>query len=903
MTDVIARYKRMRGYNVLFPMGFHFTGTPIISMADALARGDKELEDIFVNLYDVPKEIIPKLTDPLFMARYFSGEAKQAMIEAGFSIDWRREFTTIDPEFNKFIVWQFEKLREKGFITRGTHPVGWCPRDQMPVGMHDTKGDVEPEIGEFTLLFFKLDDGAVLPAATLRPETVYGAVNVWVNPDAEYVEIEVDGKERWIVSAKAAWKLSFQNRRIKEIRKLKGEELIGKRAVNPATKKLVPVLPASFVDPDTGTGVVMSVPAHAPFDYAALRDIVKNEELLRKLGVDPKELEPVPVLEVEGYGRIPAAEIVEKMGIKSQEEKEKLEEATKKIYSDEYHKGVMIVEPVKGLKVPEAREKTVELLSKEGLADKMYEIMNKPVYCRCGAEVVVKILDNQWFLNYGDPRWKELARKLLSSMDIVPDEVRKEFEFTIEWLRERACARTRGLGTKLPWEEGWIIESLSDSTIYMAFYTVIHKIRRYGIKPDQLTLEFWDYVLLGKGSPEEVSKKTGIPVEQLKDLRAEFDYWYPLDNRHSGRDLVPNHLTFFIFNHAAIFPEEKWPKRMVVNGFVLYMGKKMSKSLRNIVPLRRALREYGADTVRAALIAAAELLQDADFTPQLAEGVAERLRRFYETILEYTKGAGEDRELNLYDKWMLSRIQRHVEAATKAMEEYKLREAIQHALFLMDQDYRRYLQYVKDKPARKVLEELADTWTRLLAPFTPHIAEEAWSALGREGFVSLAKWPEPKPELLDIEAELAVEYLERLINDTMEILRVTGKKPEKAVFYVASREDYENLALAVKAISEGKAMRDFIREIVARSKDKARAAKEARKLYELAVELPENVREAIASGVMLDEKKVIEEALDIIKERIGASEIEVYLKTDESAPGPKAKREAALPFKPAIFIE
>ena len=72
-----------------------------------------------------------------------------------------------------------------------------------------------------------------------------------------------------------------------------------------------------------------------------------------------------------------------------------------------------------------------------------------------------------------------------------------------------------------------------------------------------------------------------------KQIREEFKYYYPLDSRHSGRDLVPNHLSFFIFNHSIIFPKSQWPRQIVVNGSVLMDGKKMSKSMGNIIPLRR----------------------------------------------------------------------------------------------------------------------------------------------------------------------------------------------------------------------------------------------------------------------------------------------------------------------------
>jgi leucyl-tRNA synthetase len=199
LADVHARYMRMQGYNVLLPMAFHYTGTPVLAMSKRLAEKDKDLINDFINVYKVAKEKLEEFFEPFNMALYFHREIKTGMKEIGYSIDWRREFTTIDPHYNRFIEWQFEKLRQAGFITRGSHPVGWCPKDGNPVGQHDTKGDVEPEIGEFTLIKFKYNEW-ILPAATLRPETIFGVTNMWLNPEVDYVKAKVDD-EKWIVSA------------------------------------------------------------------------------------------------------------------------------------------------------------------------------------------------------------------------------------------------------------------------------------------------------------------------------------------------------------------------------------------------------------------------------------------------------------------------------------------------------------------------------------------------------------------------------------------------------------------------------------------------------------------------------------------------------------------------------
>ena len=925
ITDVMARYKRMRGFNVLFPMAFHYTGTPVLTMAESVSKGDESLLRLFKEDYGVPEDIIGKLSDPLFMARYFHSISKLTMKEAGYSIDWRREFTTIDPDFSSFIVWQFTKLREKGFLVQGTHPVGWCPVHNMPVGMHDTKGDVEPEIGEFVIIKFQDDKGkAFFPAATLRPETVFGVTNIWVNPEATYVVADVDGED-WIISKKAAFKLGFQLHRVKVKKKLRGRELLGKRVVNPVTGRRVPVLPASFVDPDTATGIVMSVPAHAPFDYVALQEV--KDEVLQELSVSRSELEPIPLIKVPSYSEIPARDAVERRGVKSQAQRELLDEATKEVYSAEFTKGVMrddlhqLISPelrqdsegalyegfirafLEGRPVNEARDNITRLLKSTPFGSSMYEILNKPVYCRCGTEIVVKVLDNQWFLDYGKPEWKELARKALRKMRIVPESYRNQFNHTIEWVDKRACARTRGLGTQLPWAPGWIIESLSDSTIYMAFYTVNYKLRSAGIEPSRLTPAFWDYVMLGLGDPAELEKATGIPASLVESLREEFEYWYPLDSRNSGKDLIPNHLTFFIYNHAGIFPEEKWPRQITVNGFVLIRGLKMSKSLRNVIPMRVVLHVYGADVARAAVAMTSEIGQDANFTEELMNSVTDQLRKIYMTVnnlASYIRDAPDKidpAQLDIMDRWMLSRLSFHIVKTTESMDNVKLRDAYNTIFYILPNDLQFYMRNTESRKAdasrKHVVKKVIDSWIRMLQPAVPHIAEELWEIIGGEGYVSLASWPEAGPR--DLEAEVYVEYAQKLIEDIKNIVRVSRGRPSKTVIVTADPGELNDLRTAVHVIDEGKPAKELVKILTSVSKDKKKTARRALRLYEIARELPPLLRDYIMEKD-IDEEKIIDAVKPLIENVLGVEVVVSKIHPENVRP------KEAYPLKPAIYI-
>ena len=918
LADVHARYMRMRGYNVLFPMAFHYTGTPVIAMSKRLIAGDESLIDLFIRLYKVPKERLKEFADPINIARYFHKEIKMGMKKMGYSIDWRREFTTIDPHYHKFIEWQFNRLRKTGFISQGSHPVGWCPSCGNPVGQHDTEGDVEPEIEEFTLIKFKCNE-SVLPAATLRPETVFGVTNMWLNPKARYVKAKVDG-EPWIISEVSVEKLRYLNRKVEVIESFLGSELVGKTAKNPATGSEIPIFPADFVDPKNATGVVMSVPGHAPYDYIALESLKRDASPLEKYGLSAEEVnavKPISIISVPNYSEYPAADAVKQRGIEDQLDP-RLEDATKEVYRHEFHNGIMKENTgaYAGLSVAEAKERVKEDMIREGRADVMYELINKPVICRCGTECIVKIFEDQWFIDYGRPEWKALAHKCLDMMQILPEELRSEFKHVIDWLHEKACARKAGLGTRLPWAPDWIIEALSDSVIYMAYYTIIRLIKEYGIRADQLTDAVFDYLFLGIGAPDKLTEETGLPPDALKQIRHEFTYFYPLDSRHSGRDLVPNHLTFMIFNHVAIFPEEFWPRQIVVNGSVLMEGQKMSKSLGNIIPIQEAIETFGADPLRMAVLAAAELLQDADFSPSLARSSRDRLERFYRFAIEAIemKEHVSDVPLTTIDRWMISRVQRHIAAVTAAMDRLMVRKAIHNALYLLDQDLQWYLRRVgdsKDCPERigavaKVFNEVLDAQVRMLAPVVPHICEEIWERMGKEGFVSLAPWPIYDEAKVDVRAEENEALVKGVLEDTSNIIKATKIAPKKICYYVAPAWKWTvYLKLLEKAVSTRITVGEVIKELMA-DPDLKGIAKQVVKfvgkvINEINQMSNQRKRKEIELGI-LNEHQALTEAKEFF-EREFKAEVHVYYEDDPNLYDPKRRAELARPYRPAIYIE
>ncbi len=893
--DVIARYKRMLGYNVLFPMGFHATGTPIVGLAEQIQKKDPETMRVYNQLHGIPLEVLYKIKSPEQIVEYFSREAEAAMKSIGFSLDWRRKFTTTDPHYQKFITWQFNLLRSKNRVVKGAHPVRWCPNDENPVEDHDILKGEDATIIDYTLIKFKLDSDT-LPCATLRPETVFGVTNLWVNPKNFHVRIKANG-ETWIVSREAYEKLKFTDKKVEFLEEVDGEELIGKKVKNPVTGSLVLILPASFVSPENGSGIVMSVPAHAPYDYLALRDLRGRD--LKKYGIneDVSTIPLISLIKVPEYGKFPAVAAVSELKVKDQNDP-KAEEATKLVYRREFHGGTLTETTGKyaGMAVSKIKDMLTRDFIEEGIAELFYEFSESPVICRCGATCVIKMVENQWFLNYSEPSWKEGVYRCLGNMQIIPPEMRVDFENKIDWLKDKACARRKGLGTRLPWDKEWMIESLADSTIYMCYYIIAKYLDK--LKPEQLKEDFFNYCLLGEGTPESAAAKTGIDIDIISKVRSDFLYWYPVDLRSSGKDLIPNHLLFFLFHHVAIFPEVCWPRALAINGFVSLEGEKMSKSKGPLLTLKSAVKEYGADITRLYILSTAEHVQDADWRAVDVDATRKQVERFYKMAHDI-QNKDDEEGLKFIDRWMLSRLQYRIRETRNALDKIQTRRAVQNAFYLLMNDMRWYERRGGSAARRQVLL----TWIRLMAPFTPHICDEIAEALDGN-LVSLALYPEADPLLVDRGAELAEEITRNTLGDIEEILRLIKIKPKRIILYTSASWKKEVLKKAImmkkgnvldmktllNSLLIDPRMRSYVKEI----------PKYAQKVITDIQGMDNEFMNSLIE-VDFDEATALNEAMEFLSHAVEC-DIEIY-SADSPSYDPQGKSRTAAPMRPAIYIE
>ena len=290
-------------------------------------------------------------------------------------------------------------------------------------------------------------------------------------------------------------------------------------------------------------------------------------------------------------------------------------------------------------------------------------------------ECVVAQLD-QWYLEYGEPSWRAVVEAHMHSghFQTFDPQVAAQFDAAVSWFGTWACSRWFGLGTKLPWDPQFVIESLSDSTIYMcvpagpctglgapriegpfpmssclclcvhgllaeykayglarccwfwcrvrrdvtcgaiiamaracvgrrAYYTIAHLLQggvldgsvegKAGVHASQLTDDVWNHIFLDAPVPAAC----GIPEATLAVLKKEFSFWYPLDLRVSGKDLIKNHLIMSLYNHAAIWNgrPDRMPQGFFTNGHVLVDGDKMSKSAGNFITMQDGIARWSAD--------------------------------------------------------------------------------------------------------------------------------------------------------------------------------------------------------------------------------------------------------------------------------------------------------------------
>ena len=566
-AEFISRFYEINGYDVLFPFGFHGTGMPIVACANRLK--DELIQNIFENNVDsknldktsqayilksmgISDDELPYFTDPYYWLKYFPTRAKQDLIKFGISADFSRSFITTDinPFYDSFIKWQFNKLYNSQKVVFGKKPIIYSPKDKQPCADHDRN------VGE----------GVDIKTCKLIKLRILYTNNNYNNTNNNYDNDENDENALNIY-------------------------LLGVLKNNPTIEDKVPVnviinSNATYHSFITNDGIYIcrsqtlrNIWYQYQLHWTSIKmsDNISGSELINQIVLIEGTQLKLPIVDCPNLN------------------------------TNDYYAGT-------GIYITYATNISYDTVIGDTYEYITYHEPEHQVVSRSKDICVVAIID-QWFIDYYESTLKSVVTNYVNYNLVTNNEnIKSIFVKASENLNQWPLSRSMGLGTKLLDTE-YLIDSLSDSTIYMAYYTIAHLI-------DKIPLEYiddklWDYVFLDidniTGAFQDTSNKHILDI--INEMKNQFKYWYPVDLRVSGKDLISNHLTMTLYNHAMIWSDiNMMPKRYFVNGHVLLNGMKMSKSTGNFMTIADTIEKHGCDPTRIALAIAGSDIDDANFT-------------------------------------------------------------------------------------------------------------------------------------------------------------------------------------------------------------------------------------------------------------------------------------------------
>jgi len=673
--DIVARYKRMQGFNVLFPQGWDCHGLGIEIQVEKANNIRKR---------DLPPEQFRGMC--MALVEKYIAMMKEGILKLGASIDWTTEYRTMDPDYWRRTQLSFIQLYQKGFMYQGTHPVNWCPRDETAIA--DAEVDHIKKEGNLHYIKFHLvGSEEYLLIATSRPEFIPACVAVEVNPNDE-----------------------------------RYAQYIGRKINVPLMNREVTIIADEAVDPKFGTGA-MQICTYG--DKEDVKTVIKH--------------------------KLPVIRLIQQTG--------QISDAGGK-YA--------------GLYVNQARAAIVEDLKTAGLLEKSEKIQQEVGVCdRC--KTLVEILEvKQWFM-----KTMELTDQVEQNANAIPwypDYMKNRL---IDWAKaldwDWVISRQRLFATPIP---VWYCKSCGERIVAKPEWVPIDpkienpkleacpKCNGKDFQGEQDVMDTW------MDSSITCAVHAGWPD------RADWKQLFPASIHPSGTDIIRTWAYYLMVRHLALFDQRPF-NSVLINGMVLGAdGKKMSKSLKNYAAAPEVLNKYGADATRQWAAGGGATGSDIPYRVQDVEYGRRFLVKlwnaagFASTLLaEYNPQEQTKAELQLLDKWIISKTENLTKKVTEAYEKCQFNTAtedIRNFTWHVFCDH--YLEAIKDrlyrpdiygKPnttaAQQTLYEVFYRLLQLFAPIAPHLTEEIYQHMYQNNkthpSIQVSPWPKINQTQIDEKAE------------------------------------------------------------------------------------------------------------------------------------------------------
>lgn len=772
--DVIARYKRMKGYNVLNPMGWDSFGLPAENAA------------------------IQNGAHPAVWTKSNIENMRRQLKLLGFSYDWDREIASYTPEYYKWNQWMFKRLYEKGLIYKKKSLVNWCPdcntvlaNEQVEDGKcwrHSKTSVIQKELEQW---FFKITDyadelleghkelkdgwpekvltmqknwigksygteivftvaetGKELPMFTTRIDTIYGVSYCVVAPEHPIVE-EIIKVNPEIKSSIEAMKNTDLIERSAEGREKNGV-FTGWHVINPVTKEKVQLWVADYVLMNYGTGAVMAVPCHDERDFA----FAKKYNLPLNVVINPVNKETKEVIELKAEEMTEAFTEVGVMTnsgeFNGMSSKEALTKIAEYVEANNYGK------------------RTVKYRLKDwGVSRQRYWGTPIPaLYCeKCGTvmekdeNLPVKLPEDVSFNGVGNPletseSFKHAvcpicggpARRDTDTMDTFVDS---------SWYFLRYCDPKND---KLPFDkeivDSWMgvdqyIGGIEHAVMHLLYARFFQKILR-------------DLGLVSANEPFKRLLTQGMVLGP--------SYYSAAENK-------------FLFPSEVDVKGEKAFSKATGEELAIKV-EKMSKSKNNGVDPEEMITKYGADTTRLFIMFAAPPEKELEWNENGLAGAYRFLTKIWRLVMEHKENL-EFGEIDLTkvsrdDKALLIKLNQTIKKVTESIEDdYHFNTSIAATMELINetQDYKvNILEGGKTtSESKKIFAEVIRNILVMLSPFTPHFCDELWEEMGNTGYLFNEKWPSYDEKLtVSSEVVMAVQVNGK-VRGTVEVERGTDK--------------------------------------------------------------------------------------------------------------------------------